>query len=42
MRRVLMNLLPVLAALAPSLFVVAITALAIANQVARVRIPSAV
>jgi hypothetical protein len=36
-----MNLLPALAAFAPSLFVVAVTALAIVNHLARVRIPSA-
>ena len=41
MRRALMNLLPALASLAPSLFVVAIAALALANNIARVRIPSA-
>jgi hypothetical protein len=36
-----MNLLPALAALAPLLFVIAITTLAIANNIARARIPSA-
>jgi hypothetical protein len=44
MRRVLMNLLPSLVMFAPSLFVLAITILAIANNLpglARVRIPHA-
>jgi hypothetical protein len=44
MRRFLVNLLPSLAALAPSLFVVAVTVLAIANKlpgVTRLRIPHA-
>jgi hypothetical protein len=44
MRRFLMNLLPSLVTFAPSLFVVAITILAIANNLsglARVRIPHA-
>jgi hypothetical protein len=44
MRRFLTNLLPALVTLAPSLFVLAITILAIANNLpglARVRIPHA-
>ena len=44
MRRFLTSLLPTLVTLAPSLFVVAITILAVANNVpglARVRIPHA-
>jgi len=44
MRRFLMNLLPALVTFAPSLFVLAITILAIANNLsglARVRIPHA-
>ena len=44
MRRFLMNLLPSLATFAPSLFLVAVTILAIANNLpglARVRIPHA-
>ena len=44
MRRALMNLLPSLVTFAPSLFLVAVTILAIANNLpglARVRIPHA-
>ncbi|HEX3901336.1 MAG TPA: hypothetical protein VH853_00715 [Polyangia bacterium] len=44
MRRALMNLLPALVTFAPSLFVLAITILAIANNLhglARVRMPHA-